>query len=311
MIDQHFSSASAVVAAFLLLLTSAAPNAFAQNATDTATPDATADSTEAEHALWRVTSDEGSLHLMGSVHLLTEDAYPLAPTMQAAIDQAERVAFEIDLDSMQAMAPTMIRVGMYQSDSTLQQAVSDSTYALLQGAVDTLQIPMAQMNRMRPWFASLTLTSVMLQRGGYQASLGLDMHVYQKAQERELEVLGLETFQEQLEILASASSGDPDAYLRYTLENLDESMDQIDRIMAAWKSGDVEAVASVMNEGMDEFPQMREQLLIQRNRNWIPEIEALMSGPENTLVVVGAGHLVGEGSVVEMLREKGYTVTQL
>jgi uncharacterized protein len=290
-----------------LLLTFAASGASAQPASSAAT----ADSTEAEHALWRVTSDAGTIHLMGSVHLLTEDAYPLAPTMQAAIEQAERVAFEVNLDSMQAMVPRMVQVGMYQSDSTLQQAVSDSTYALLKSAVDTLQIPMAQMNRMRPWFASLTLTSVMLQRSGYKTSLGLDMHVYRKAQERELEVVGLETVEEQLSVLSSASSSDPDAYLRYTLENLDESMDQIDRIMSAWKSGDVEAVASVMNEGMDAFPQMREQLLIQRNRNWIPGIEALMSGPENTLVVVGTGHLVGEGSVVEMLKQNGHTVTQL
>ena len=290
-----------------LLLTFAALDASAQPAPSAAT----ADSTKAEHALWRVTSDAGTIHLMGSVHLLTEDAYPLAPTMQAAIEEAERVAFEVDLDSMQAMVPRMVQVGMYQSDSTLQQAVSDSTYALLKSAVDTLQIPMAQMNRMRPWFASLTLTSVMLQRSGYKTSLGLDMHVYRKAQERELEVVGLETVEEQLSVLSSASSSDPDAYLRYTLENLDESMDQIDRIMSAWKSGDVEAVASVMNEGMDAFPQMREQLLIQRNRNWIPGIEALMSGPENTLVVVGTGHLVGEGSVVEMLKQNGHTVTQL
>lgn len=309
MIDRRFPlrSVPALCVGLFLLFTSAAPDVSAQPATSAAT----SDSTEAEHALWRVTSDEGTIHLMGSVHLLTEDAYPLAPTMQAAIEQAERVAFEVDLDSMQAMAPTMMQAGMYQSDSTLQQAVSDSTYALLEGALDTLQIPMAQMNRMRPWFASLTLTSVMLQRSGYKTSLGLDMHVYQKARERELDVLGLETFEEQLSILASASSSDPDAYLRYTLENLDESMDQIDRIMNAWKSGDVGAVASVMNEGMDAFPQMREQLLIQRNRNWIPGIEALMSSPENTLVVVGAGHLVGEGSVVEMLEQKGYTVTQL
>lgn len=300
-------SVPALCAAVFLLLTSAVPDVFAQPAPSAAT----ADATEAEHALWRVTSDEDTIHLMGSVHLLTEDAYPLAPPMQAAIDQAERVAFEVDLDSMQAMAPTMLQSGMYQSDSTLQQAVSDSTYALLQTAVDTLQLPMAQIDRMRPWFASLTLTSVILQRSGYKTSLGLDMHVYKKAQERDLEVVGLETFQEQLTLLASASSADPDAYLRYTVENLDESLDQVDRIMSSWKSGNVEAVASVMNEGMDEFPQMREQLLIQRNRNWIPDIETLMSGPEKTLVVVGAGHLVGEGSVVQMLEEKGYTVTQL
>jgi len=167
------------------------------------------------------------------------------------------------------------------------------------------------MRKMRPWLASLVLTSTVMQKSGYQMSLGIDQHVYQTVRERDVEVRGLETLQEQIDILSSASSTDPDAYLRYSLENLSESLDQIDRIMAGWTAGDVETIARVMNEGMGEFPALRDKVLVQRNRNWIAPIEALMQEERRTLVVVGVGHLVGEDSVTQMLQAEGYTVTQL
>lgn len=293
---------------FAVAVVGTVPSASAQPATDAASE---SDSTTAEHPLWRVSSDTDTLHILGSVHLLRPDAYPLAPTVQHVIDRAERIAFEVDLDSMQAAAPIMLQAGMYQSDSTLQQAISDSTYALLQSALDTLQLQEAQVRKMRPWLASLMVTSTVMQRSGYKMSLGIDQHVYQKAQETGADVIGLETLREQIDILSSASSVDPDAYLRYSLENLTASLNQVEQIMAGWRTGDVEKIARVMNEGMDEFPAVREQVLVQRNRNWIAPIETLIEDPKRTLVVVGVGHLVGEESVTKMLQEKGYTVEQL
>jgi len=307
--SHRVSLVASVVALFVVtaLGVSASP-AVGQPATDDA---ASTDSTETEHPLWRVTSGADTLHMLGSVHLLRPDAYPLAPTIQHVIERAEKVAFEVDLDSMQAAAPMMLGTGMYQSDSTLQQAVSDSTYALLQSAIDTLAVPEAQVRKMRPWLASLMVTSAVMQRSGYQMSLGIDQHVYQKARESGAEVVGLETLREQIDILSAASSGDPDAYLRYSLENLSASLDQVARIMEGWKAGDVERIARVMNEGMDEFPAVREHVLVRRNRNWIAPIEDLMQDEKTVLVVVGVGHLVGEESVTQMLRDRGYTVEQL
>jgi hypothetical protein len=269
------------------------------------------DSTAADHPLWRVTADGDTLHILGSVHLLRPDAYPLAPPIRHVIDRAEKVAFEVDLDSMQAAVPMMLKAGRYSGDSTLAQAVSDSTYALLQSAADTLQVPKARMERMRPWLASLVLTSAVMQRSGYRTSLGIDQHVYRNAQESGAEVVGLESIQDQIDILSQASSQNPDAYLRYSLDNLSQSLDQMSRIMEGWTAGDARQIAAVLNEGMDEFPTVREKVLVERNRNWIAPIEDLLRENGNTLVVVGVGHLVGEDSVVHLLREKGYTVTQL
>ncbi len=265
----------------------------------------------ARHPLWRVTSAEDTLHVLGSVHLLRPEAYPLAAPIRAVIADAEKVAFEVDLDSMQAAAPMMLQAGMYPSDSTLQQGVSDQTYAMLTAALDTLQVLPMQIQRMRPWLVSLVLTSAVLQRGGYEIASGIDQHVYRKVQEREVEVVGLESFAEQIAILSSISAEDPDAYLRYSLENMTEALDQIDRIMAAWDAGDAATIAAVMNQGMEAFPAVREQVLVQRNRNWIAPIERLFGTEAQTLVVVGVGHLVGEDSVLAMLQARGYTVTQL
>jgi len=278
---------------------------------DASQPDEAREAGTARHPLWRVTSATDTLHILGSVHLLRPEVYPLAAPIRAVIADAERVAFEVDLDSLQVAAPMMLQAGMYPSDSTLQQVVSEQTYAMLTSALDTLQVPQMQVQRMRPWLASLVLTSTVLQRGGYDVAAGIDQHVYREIQEREVEVVGLESFAEQIAILSSISAEDPDAYLRYSLENMTETLDQIDQIMAAWDAGDAATIAAVMNQGMEAFPAVREQVLIQRNRNWIAPIERLFGTEAQTLVVVGVGHLVGEDSVLEMLQAKGYTVTQL
>jgi uncharacterized protein YbaP (TraB family) len=66
-----------------------------------------------------------------------------------------------------------------------------------------------------------------------------------------------------------------------------------------------------MNQSMDESPAMYARLLTDRNAAWVPQIEQMLRGGDDVLVVVGTAHLVGEHSVVQMLRQRGYTVEQL
>jgi len=182
---------TAVVLIVLFVAGFSAPSAQAQRsaadttATDTASvdtvdasqPDEASEPDSIRHPLWRVTSATDTLHILGSVHLLRPEVYPLAAPIRAVIEDAEKVAFEVDLDSMQAAAPMMLQAGMYPSDSTLQQVVSDQTYAMLTAALDTLPVPPLQIQRMRPWLVSLVLTSAVLQRGGYDIASGIDQHV--------------------------------------------------------------------------------------------------------------------------------------
>jgi uncharacterized protein YbaP (TraB family) len=99
-------------------------------------------------------------------------------------------------------------------------------------------------------------------------------------------------------------------FLRYTLDEQGNMVGVVDTLVATWERGDTAAMDALLNEGFAAFPELTTLLLDQRNEAWVPQIETLLDGSEDALVVVGAGHLVGDRSVVALLREKGYAITQ-
>lgn len=303
---------SRLVAVALIALLAVSPLSRA-HAQDAATPEASAEvsSETGQHPLWKVSKDGNTIYLMGSVHLLKPDAYPLDPVMYDAFEASDRVVFELDFDSLQAKMPMMMQRGVYQDGQTLKEALSDETYAMLQAQMDSLGVNMAMLQQMKPWMVAMSLPTLVLQKEGYSAESGIEMHFYQKAQAAGKDVSGLETFEEQIGLLEFISSGDPDAFMKMTLEQMDDVSAMMERITTHWKAGDVDELAALLNEGFEGYPDMQDAMLADRNRNWIPQIEALISENSNAIVIVGAGHLAGEDSVVDLLRDKGYTVEQL
>ena len=95
-----------------------------------------------------------------------------------------------------------------------------------------------------------------------------------------------------------------------TLKDLEIIEAMASRLLSSWETGDANGLADILLESFREHPDIMERLLLQRNRNWLEKIEDLMEQPDNVLIVVGVGHLVGEGSLVELLREKGLQVIQ-
>ena len=110
-------------------------------------------------------------------------------------------------------------------------------------------------------------------------------------------------------------AADPDPGTRAETERLLEDgatvANEVDAIVNAWTAGDTGALENSLLEGLDKAPRLYDALLVQRNRNWVEPIAALRDEPGNHLVVVGAMHLVGEDSVLEMLSEAGVKSRQL
>jgi len=98
------------------------------------------------------------------------------------------------------------------------------------------------------------------------------------------------------------------AFLRYTLVDLETVVPELDKLLAHWRAGNVAAVEALMGEGFDDFPELLDKMVTDRNRAWMSPIEELLAGDSDAMVVVGALHLVGEDGIVNLLRKKGYTV---
>ena len=100
-------------------------------------------------------------------------------------------------------------------------------------------------------------------------------------------------------------------FLLYSVEDADRMTSEVDKLVAAWRLGDATQMAKLLQEGFDEYPDLYRPLTVDRNRKWIPQIEQLLDGRDDYLVVVGALHLVGTDSVIDLLSRKGYKIKQL
>jgi len=123
-------------------------------------------------------------------------------------------------------------------------------------------------------------------------------------------VAGLETVHDQISLFQNMSLDTQAEYLLSSLEQAHDLPRQIESMVHAWQRGDTQWFDNQMRSELGRDPKLYQALLSSRNRKWIPKIEALLDGDKNYLVIVGTGHLVGQGSVIELLKKDGIGATQ-
>jgi len=265
--------------------------------------------------LWKATKGQGVVYLVGSVHMLTADFYPLSPALDAAFKDSDLLVEEADLSEM--LSPTtqfsLLQRGMLPSGQTLDKVVSPATLALVNAHVGVFGpgAAVAAVKQFKPWFLAMTLEAMEWQKAGFDPQLGLDKHFFDRAQSEGKSVQGLETTEFQISLFDSMSAEQQERFLAETLKDLDKETATVGQLASAWKAGDVAGVERFVLKDLQSDPQVYERLLVGRNRTWLPKLEALFSRPRPAMVVVGAAHLVGPDGLVAMLKAKGYTLTQM
>jgi uncharacterized protein len=263
--------------------------------------------------LWKVTGKNGGVvYLAGSVHMLTPAHYPLAPAFDAAYKDSDLLVEELDMAEL--LAPTtqmaFLSKGMLSSDQSLDKLVSPATLALVNKALADLGPAGEMLKKFKPWLLAMTLEQLEMQKAGYDASLGLDKHFYDRAQENNKSVQGLETAEYQISRFEGLTMEQQDHLLAETLKQLETEKTSITRLLDAWKSGDAPTVEKIVLADLKNDPVLYQRLLVERNRNWLPKIDDLFARKGRAFVVVGAAHIVGPDGLLSMLKGKGYTIEQ-
>ena len=266
-----------------------------------------------KHALWQVEGKGAKVYLLGSIHFLKEEYYPLAEPIEQAFKGAKTVVFETsfkELKSPGAVAK-MAMTGMCPKGKTIKDYLSQETYAALQKKLEKSLGTGTAFDALKPWMAAVSLLVFELQRLGFNPEHGVDQHFYSRAEKDSKEIVPLETVEFQLQLFADLTEKDQDSFLKQTLEEIDQFKEQFDEITDAWKRGQADRLAELLLESMRGYPGLYQKLLVDRNKAWVPKIEELLAGDKPAFVVVGAGHLVGKDSVVALLQKKGFKVKQL
>lgn len=267
-----------------------------------------------KHFIWEVQRGTGApTYLVGSLHVLTKAHYPLPAAFEKAFEKSTVLIEEIDLDELSdpAQAIPLLAKSMYADGRTLDQAIAPSLYQQVIERAAKAGLPMALLQRMKPWMAAVTLIAPALQSAGFDPSLGVDRYFLEKAKARALEHRGLETAESQFDRLDGMPPAVQEAMLRAMLSDLDAQLANVETIAAAWAKGDASTIERLMLGAFLESPELYQRLIVERNRNWVEPIEnTCLHTNTSCFVVVGAGHLVGPHGVVAMLAKKGYRVEQ-
>ena len=269
--------------------------------------------TSPKHCLWLVkTPQNKAIYLLGSLHVLKNDAYPLAKTINEAYQRSQKVVFETDLAALMdpAAQGKMMTMGLYPEGQTLFQNISNEMQSSLKKKMTNLEMRLEHFARFKPWFLAVSLTLMELQRLGFSIEYGIDIHFYGKATLDNKEIGFLEPVDFQFELLGKMNARDQKAFLGQTLKDLDIAAQMADDMLKYWKKGDADNLYALLFKSFEDYPQIENRLIRQRNIQWVKKIEEMMAEDKNIIIIVGAGHLIGPGSVVALLKQKGYKVKQ-
>jgi uncharacterized protein YbaP (TraB family) len=263
--------------------------------------------------LWRVAGAQNTVYLLGTIHALRKSDYPLPTAIDAAYDDADALFMELDMDDLDPIATQALvhDLGMLQDGQSLSDILGPELFNQASEYATEINIPLAMLGNAEPWLAAMTIENLLLDRLGFEARLGIEMHLLQKAREDGKSIYGLETELQQMQILDALSPQTQKDMLLQTLSDGADMLPLLDDLIDAWRHGDAEQLAADMLGELEEHPELLRVLVSDRNLAWLVPIEELLQQDKNYLVAVGALHLVGDIGVPTLLQARDYEVVQV
>ena len=277
-----------------------------------------------QHFLWKISDQNSSVYILGSIHFADKTFYPLDSVIVNAFDRSDELAVELDISDSSVIKESVrlsSKLGSLKDGMTLDMVLPEDVLYLLDSLCLAWYIPADFFYGFNPWTAAMNLSAVAIQRMKFDARLGFDLYFLMKAREKK-KIISLETVEEQVNIFTGKGFSDSVGifYLKSLIQEvalIDSSMNMFKR---AWKSGDASLFRTAMDLRAGELnhsdslllKKVNEFIYISRNRKMAESVEKFLAENRSVFVVVGAAHLVGsEENVIEILRHKGLTVEQL
>jgi len=268
---------------------------------------------ETNNFLWKVKSKTSTAYILGSIHFMKKEHYPLNKTIEEAFNKSEVLAVEANVNDISKIdIQKVLGTAFYPGDDSLEKHISGDTFRLLKTKYESLGFPLWIINKQKPWFLALTLVSLELMKNGYDPQYGLDMYFLSKANNKKIKEL--ESIDYQIDLLSEFSDREQEAFLLYSIKNSENLSKDTDDIIKAWREGNASKLESIIINSFKNYNGMTSvyrKLVSERNEKMALRIEKYLESNEAHFIIVGAGHLVGRGGIIELLKNKGYIVEQM
>lgn len=263
--------------------------------------------------LWELQGNTNRIFILGSIHMLRSTDYPIPSVINSVYEEAEALIMELDLDDIDqaGMAALVLELGMLRDGKSLEDVIGKPAYAEALALADELEIQLALLANSKPWLAAVTVETLILTRVGFDPQYGVEQHLMSMAKRANKEITGFETERQQLEMLDNLSPSAQRDMLLQTLADGNELVEVLDDIIDAWRNGDTAYLEETLLTDITDYPELYASIVVNRNRNWAQQIEALLDDDDDYLIVVGTMHLLGKDGVPMLLKNRGLEIRQM
>ena len=263
---------------------------------------------EAHPSLWTVHGKNSTVTLFGSIHLLPPDLSWRDARIDKAIRSSDTFVFETALDS-DAAKKYFAANGALPAGQSLKALLPAASQDDLAADMALVKLPEAQFDTRRPWVVMVVLETVRATQSGASPTSGVDFTIVSDAQARGKPLRYLETFEQQMALLAPSDPALELKTFESFLKDFRNESHELPDIIAAWSAGDQDKLAALSLASMASDPATKKRLVDDRNKAWVAPIAHLLNDETGSfLVTVGALHMLGPVGLPALLRERGYTV---
>ena len=271
-----------------------------------------APSIAATPAIWRVKGAHGTVYLFGTIHVMQPNVDWETAKIQDAFAASGTVYVEVaNLDDQTAALPLAAQYGMDMAHP-LSTKISKDDEALLDAAAKGMGLPgEAMFEPMQPWLVAMTVSVLPMMKAGYDPQSGIDVVLLGQARKAGKKIEGFETMEQQLHFVADEPQAEQVAKLHDELAEMDKNTAEMSAMVSAWERGDVAKIAAMENgELKTKYPDEYKTLVVERNTKWAATLDGVLKDATTgtVFVAVGAAHLAGDDSVIELLKKDGWTV---
>ncbi len=265
---------------------------------------------QAHPTLWRLHGNHVTIYLFGTIHVLPPNVDWQTREIKRAIGRADAFVFEIPLDarSMSQVTTLVSERGALPPGQSLRKMLPPDSQNDLDKVLTEVQLPEASVDDKRPWMVSFMLDAILLKQHMQQFALGADSVISGRAKKSGKPIRYLETVDQQLALIAPSDPAVELKSFEAELKSFETADSDLAAITQAWEKGDTAALNDIDGKTFKDHPETRALFFTDRNRNWVKQIEAMLHEHGPFFIAVGAGHLVGEGGVPDLLRADGYKV---
>jgi uncharacterized protein YbaP (TraB family) len=264
-------------------------------------------------AMWSVSDADTTVYLFGTIHLLPADYKWRTPKFDQAIAGSNELVVETNIDEKNPteLMAVMARLAVSPGLPPISERVPPAKRALLADAIRKSGIPQAAFDRLETWAAAFLLLANQFKELELKGEEGVEVVLRGSFAAQGKPIGQLETNAEQLGFFDALSEASQRQLLEGAIESSPETRKEFQAMLASWARGDVAAIARSFNSDLSASPELMNALIKRRNANWSKWIERRMAQPGSVMIAVGAGHLAGKDSVIELLKRDGYRVRRV